>query len=50
LTLQTLEKLGWMPAPEDITVNSSVVDNARVDMPLGDTGRFGPSGDLAQRS
>jgi hypothetical protein len=34
LALQTLEKLGWMPAPEDITVNSSVVDNARVDMPL----------------
>jgi len=25
-----------------------VVDNARVDMPLGDTGRFGPSGDFAQ--
>ena len=49
LALETLEKLGWMPAPEDVTVNSSVVDNARVDMPLGDTGRFGPSGDFAQR-
>jgi HEAT repeats/PBS lyase HEAT-like repeat len=49
LALETLEKLGWMPAPEDVTVNSSVADNARVDMPLGDTGRFGPSGDFAQR-
>jgi HEAT repeat protein len=49
LALETLEKLGWMPAPEDIIVNSSVADNARVDMPLGDTGRFGPSGDFAQR-
>jgi len=49
LALQTLEKLGWMPAPEDVTVNSSVNDNARVDMPLGDSGRFGPSGDFAQR-
>ncbi len=49
LALETLEKLGWMPAPEDVTVNSSVVDNSRVDMPLGDTGRFGPSGDFAQR-
>jgi HEAT repeat protein len=49
LALETLEKLGWMPAPDDVVVNSSVVDNARVDMPLGDSGRFGPSGDFAQR-
>ena len=49
LVLETLEKLGWTTAPEDVAINSSAVDNARVDMPLGDSGRFGPSGDLAQR-
>jgi len=50
LALETLEKLGWIPSPEDVVVNSSAVDNARVDMPLGDSGRFGPSGDFAQGS
>jgi len=34
--------------PEDIPVDSSSVDNARVDKPLGEAGRFGPSGDLAR--
>jgi hypothetical protein len=29
-------------------VDSSRADNLRVNLPLGDTGRFGPSGDLAR--
>jgi hypothetical protein len=46
MALDTLKKLGW-ESPSD-EVNSSQADNRRVDMPLGDTGRFGPSGDLAK--
>lgn len=48
LVLETLEKLGWTLPQEDLAVNSSSVDNARVDKPLGEAGRFGPSGDLAK--
>jgi HEAT repeat protein len=49
LTLETLRKLGWEPPPEEEeSVEASKADNLRVDKPLGDTGRFGPSGDLAR--
>jgi HEAT repeat protein len=48
LVLDTLEKLGWTPPPEEATVDSSVTDNLRVEKPLGETGRFGPAGDLAK--
>jgi len=48
LVLETLEKLGWILPQEDIPVDSSSVDNARVDKPLGEAGRFGPSGDIAR--
>jgi HEAT repeat protein len=48
LVLETLEKLGWTLPQEDLAVDSSLVDNARVDKPLGEAGRFGPSGDLAK--
>ena len=48
LVLETLEKLGWTLPPEDYTADSSQADNLRVDRPLGETGRFGPSGDLAR--
>ena len=47
MVLDTLKKLGW-ESPSEEEVNSSQADNRRVDMPLGDTGRFGPSGDLAK--
>jgi hypothetical protein len=46
ITLDTLEKLGWTP-PEVAEISSSQADNLRVDRPLGQTGRFGPSGDIA---
>ena len=48
LVLETLQKLGWEPPQEEEKVDSSQTDNLRVDLPLGDTGRFGPSGDLAK--
>ena len=48
LVLETLEKLGWTPPSDDAAVDSSQADNLRVDQPLGNTGRFGPSGDLAK--
>jgi hypothetical protein len=48
LVLETLENLGWTLPPEDYTADSSQADNLRVDRPLGETGRFGPSGDLAR--
>jgi HEAT repeat protein len=48
VVVETLKKLGWDPPQEDEAVNSSEADNLRVNMPLGDTGRFGPSGDLAK--
>jgi HEAT repeat protein len=48
LVMETLEKLGWTLPQEDVAVNSSSVDNARVDKPLGEAGRFGPAGDLAK--
>jgi HEAT repeat protein len=47
MALDTLKKLGWEP-PEEETVDSTQTDNLRVDRPLGETGRFGPSGDLAK--
>jgi hypothetical protein len=47
MELETLKKLGWEPPPEE-EVDSSKADNLRVDRPLGETGRFGPSGDLAK--
>jgi hypothetical protein len=50
LVMETLEKLGWTLPQEDLEVNSSLADNARVDRPLGETGRFGPSGDVAKSS
>ena len=50
LVLETLEKLGWSLPTEDLEVDSSSADNARVDRPLGETGRFGPSGDVAKSS
>jgi Holliday junction resolvasome RuvABC DNA-binding subunit len=48
VVVETLKKLGWEPPEADEAVNSSEADNLRVNMPLGDTGRFGPSGDLAK--
>ncbi|MEP6887402.1 MAG: HEAT repeat domain-containing protein [Nitrospirales bacterium] len=48
VVVETLKKLGWEPPQADEAVNSSEADNLRVNMPLGDTGRFGPSGDLAK--
>lgn len=50
LVLETLDQLGWTPPEEDVVVDSSQADNLRVDRPLGDLGRFGPSGDLAKSS
>jgi hypothetical protein len=50
LALETLEKLGWTMPEEDKGIDSSSADNARVDRPLGETGRFGPSGDYARGS
>ncbi|HXV68719.1 MAG TPA: hypothetical protein VD738_07320, partial [Nitrospira sp.] len=47
IVLETLEKLGWSPPAQDIEISSSRADNLRVDRPLGETGRFGPSGDMA---
>jgi HEAT repeat protein len=47
IALETLKKLGWEPPHED-EVDSSRADNLRADKPLGDIGRFGPSGDLAK--
>lgn len=47
MVLETLKKLGWEPPPEE-EVDSSQADNLRVDKPLGEIGRFGPSGDLAK--
>jgi hypothetical protein len=46
LALETLRKLGWEPPPDEEAVDSGRTDNLRVDRPLGDTGRFGPSGDV----
>lgn len=48
VVIETLKKLGWEPPQEEDAINSSEADNLRVNMPLGDTGRFGPSGDLAK--
>ena len=50
ITLETLKKLGWEPPDQDesMKVDSSRADNLRVNLPLGETGRFGPSGDLAR--
>jgi HEAT repeat protein len=48
VALDTLKKLGWEPPSEEEKVSSSQTDNERVDRPLGDTGRFGPAGDLAK--
>jgi HEAT repeat protein len=48
LVIETLEQLGWTPSVEENPVDSSLTDNLRVNQPLGDTGRFGPSGDLAR--
>jgi len=48
VVMETLKKLGWEPPHEEEAINSSEADNLRVNMPLGDTGRFGPSGDLAK--
>jgi HEAT repeat protein len=48
IALDTLKKLGWEPVAEEEGVDSSQTDNLRVDRPLGDTGRFGPAGDLAK--
>ncbi len=48
VVVETLKKLGWEPPQEDEAVSSSEADNLRVNMTLGDTGRFGPSGDLAK--
>jgi hypothetical protein len=47
IVLETLEKLGWTPPAEELDISSSQADNLRVDRPLGETGRFGPSGDTA---
>lgn len=50
LVLDTLEQLGWTPPAEEAEVDSSLTDNQRVDRPLGETGRFGPSGEYIPRS
>ena len=50
IVLETLETLGWSPPAEEVQISSSKADNLRVDRPLGDTGRFGPSGDVAKSS
>jgi hypothetical protein len=47
IALDTLDKLGWTPSDEVVEISSSQADNLRVDRPLGQSGRFGPSGDLA---
>ena len=47
IALETLETLGWTPSDEEVEISSSQADNLRVDRPLGQTGRFGPSGDMA---
>ncbi|MBI3603822.1 MAG: HEAT repeat domain-containing protein [Nitrospirae bacterium] len=44
---ETLRKLGWEPPSDEELVDSFQTDNLRVDKPLGETGRFGPSGDLS---
>ncbi len=46
LTLDTLKKLGWEPSIDEEQADSSKTDNLRVDMPLGQSGRFGPAGDV----
>ncbi|MBH0183153.1 MAG: hypothetical protein HP490_16155, partial [Nitrospira sp.] len=46
IALETLEKLGWSPPAEELDISSSHADNLRVERPLGETGRFGPSGDM----
>ena len=48
ITLDTLKKLGWEPPSSDDewVVDSSRADNLRTHQPLGDTGRFGPTGDI----
>lgn len=46
IALETLEKLGWTPPAEELDISSSKADNLRVERPLGETGRFGPSGDM----
>jgi HEAT repeat protein len=48
IALDTLKKLGWEQPAEEERVDSARTDNERVDKPLGDTGRFGPAGDLAK--
>ena len=49
IVLDTLGTLGWQPPLDDeLAVDSSQTDNLRVDKPLGETGRFGPAGDLAK--
>jgi HEAT repeat protein len=48
LVIETLQKLGWDVPAEEREISSSREDNLRVDMPLGETGRFGPAGDLAK--
>lgn len=44
---ETLRKLGWEAPSDEELVDSFQTDNLRVDKPLGETGRFGPSGDLS---
>ena len=48
LVLETLEKLGWIPPVDEASIDSSQTDNLRVNQRLVDTGRFGPSGDIAR--
>ncbi len=48
LVLETLQKLGWDVPQEEREISSSREDNLRVNMPLGEAGRFGVAGDLAK--
>jgi hypothetical protein len=48
ITVETLKKLGWEPpsGDEELAVDSSRADNLRTHQPLGETGRFGATGDI----
>jgi HEAT repeat protein len=48
ITVDTLKKLGWEPPAGDHAwdVDSSRADNLRTHQPLGETGRFGATGDI----
>ncbi|RMH10003.1 MAG: HEAT repeat domain-containing protein [Nitrospirae bacterium] len=46
--LETLEKLGWEPPPEDEEPKEKELEYTDPDKVLGEEGRFGPAGDFAR--